>query len=221
MVRWLLFLSLLIPMVSFSQMASIELPSRDVAIPDTRDSLVDRWNESQSGFNYLSSQAREFLYWINYCRRNPEGFWEKVINPNLHTFPDLDGKEAKTLKEDLLRAGPLPMFSLNRALIKTAQLHASDISDKKAAPSHTSTDGTDFGTRIKKAGIRQCANENISVGSQGSLLAVLLLYLDIGLPNLGHRKALLNPTLVETGVGTAPYGNGQFFLVQDLSCAQQ
>jgi hypothetical protein len=221
MFKWLFFVVFLVPMISFSQMASIELPSRPVPIPASRDTVVDRWNQSQPGFQYLSQQGRDFLYWINYCRRNPEGFWENVVIPNLDVFPPLNGKEAQSLKADLEKTGPLPMFSLNNALIKTAQLHATDISGKKAAPSHTSTDGTDFGSRMKRAGIKYCANENISVSSQGSLLAVLLLYLDIGLPTMGHRKSLLNPTLVETGVGTAPYGNGQFFLVQDLSCSQQ
>ena len=75
---------------------------------------------------------------------------------------------------------------------------------------------------MNRAGIKYCANENISISSQSILLSVLLLYLDIGLPNLGHRKALLNPSLVETGIGSASYGKemGQFFLVQDLACLQ-
>lgn len=218
--RWLFFFGVVLPFLSFSQMASIELEARAVPVPATRDTVVDKWNASQPMYTKLSGQGRDFIYWVNYCRRDPAGFWDKVVTPNLRAFPPLNGPEARSLREDLVRTGPLPMFALSDALTRTAQLHASDIASKKAAPGHTSTDGTDFGTRMRKAGIRHCANENISVSSQGSLLAVLLLYLDIGLPNLGHRKSLLNPTLVETGVGTAAYGRDQTFLVQDLSCAQ-
>jgi hypothetical protein len=218
--KWLIIFSFLIPLLSFSQMASIELEARPVPIPAERDSIVDKWNESQPGYHNLSNQARDYFYWINYCRRNPEGFWDNVITPNLRVFPSLNSREAKSLKQDLLTTGPLPMFALNNSLVRTAQLHASDIALNRAAPSHTSTDGTDFGSRMKKAGIKYCANENISVSSQGSLLAVLLLYLDIGLPNLGHRKSLLNPSLVETGIGASPYGRDQVFIVQDLSCSQ-
>jgi uncharacterized protein YkwD len=116
--------------------------------------------------------------------------------------------------------GALPMFALSDKLTRTAQSHAYDISGKRAAPSHTSTNGTEFGERMKKAGIKYCASENISVSSQSPLLAVLLLYLDIGLSDLGHRKTLLNPNLLETGIGVASYGNNQLFLVQDLSCLQ-
>jgi hypothetical protein len=220
MLKWLFFLSFLIPAVSFSQMASIELRPRPVAQPATRDAVVEKWNQSQPGYNALSVQAREYLYWVNYCRRNPEAFWDSVIAPNLIVFPPLDGEEAASLRKDLNKSGPLPMLALNNSLIKTAQYHASDIATKNAAPSHTSTDGTDFSSRMKKAGIKYCANENISITSHGSLIAVLLLYLDIGLPSQGHRKTLLNPTLVETGIGSAPYGKEQFFLVQDLSCSQ-
>jgi len=184
---------------------------------------VDNWNRSLPAFKKLSVQSREFLYWINYCRSNPEAFWDSVITPVLLAFPALNKAEALSLRSDLIKTGRLTMFSLNSALLTTAQQHAADISQKNANPSHTSTDGTSFGTRMKQAGIKTCANENISVSSQNILLSVLLLYLDIGLPELGHRKSLLNPNLVETGIGSAPYGKDQdqFFMVQDLACLQQ
>lgn len=220
MAKRLLLFALLLPFISFSQLSTIELLARPVPVPTTRNAAVEKWNHSQASFKELSSQARDFLYWVNYCRRNPMEFWDSVVIPVLQVFPPLNVAEAKSLKTDLIKTGPLPMFALNSTLIKTAQLHASDISAKKAPPSHTSTNGTDFGTRMKIAGIRYCANENIAISSQGSLIAVLLLYLDIGLPELGHRKSLLNPSLVETGVGSASYGKDQFFLVQDLSCTQ-
>ena len=46
-------------------------------------------------------------------------------------------------------------------------------------------------------------------------------YLDMGLPEQGHRKALLDPSLREIGVGSALYGVDQYFLVQDLACSQK
>lgn len=220
MFKWVLIFSFFAPIFSFSQMASVALVPRPVAQPVTRDAIVEKWNELQPGYHTLSKHAREFLYWVNYCRRNPQGFWDSVITPNLLVFPPLNGNESTSLKADLIKTGALPMLALNNSLIKVAQLHAFDISARNAAPSHTSTDGTDFGARMKRAGIKYCANENISVTSHGSLIAVLLLYLDIGLPDLGHRKTLLNPDLVETGIGSAPYGKDQFFLVQNLSCSQ-
>ena len=221
--RFLILCSFFLPFVSFSQFSTIELEVRPVPEPAIRDSAVVHWNQSLPAFETLSPESKDFLYWINYCRSNPEAFWDSIVCPVLLVFSSLTGKEARSLHTDLANVGKLPMFSLNEVLIKTAQLHASDISRKKASPSHTSTDGSDFGTRMKRAGIKTCANENISVSSQSVLLSVLLLYLDIGLPELGHRKSLLNPSLVETGIGSASFGKegDQFFLVQDLACSQQ
>lgn len=221
--RFLILCFIFLPFISFSQFSTIELEVRPVPEPLILDSAVDSWNKSLPRFNSLSAQSQAFLYWVNYCRSSPEKFWDSVISPVLLIFPPLNTAESKSLRTDLIKTGKLSMFSLSKALINTAQLHASDISHKKAAPSHTSTDGTNFGSRMKRAGIKDCANENISVGNQSVLLSVLLLYLDIGLPNLGHRKSLLNPIFVETGIGSAPYGKekNQFFLVQDLACLQQ
>lgn len=223
MSKSLLLVLFFIPFFSFSQFSTIELEVRTTPEPLLRDSAVMSWNQSQNGYSKLSPQAKDFLYWVNYARSNPKAFWDSAVVPVLKVFPPLNKPETLSLKQDLMKAGELPMFILNESLINTAQKHATDIASKNAAPSHNSTDGSDFGSRIKRANIKRCANENISVSSQSVLLSVLLLYLDIGLPDLGHRKSLLNPSLVETGIGTHPYGKDKdrFFIVQDLACSQQ
>jgi hypothetical protein len=220
MFRVLLLLLFSFPFLSYSQMASIELISKTVPQPVSLEKPVTKWNTQQPGYQGLSEGSKEFLYWVNFCRSNPVRFWDSVIQPVLKAFPNLRGPESESLYKDLMANGPLPMFVLNTTLTRLAQAHAADITSKSARPSHTSTDGTDFGTRIKRAGIKFCANENIAITGQSTLLSVLLLYLDIGLPDKGHRKSLLNPLLKESGIGSAPYGKDQLFFVQDLSCAQ-
>jgi hypothetical protein len=219
--RRLSFLVILLPFFAFSQITMVELDVRTVPEPRTRNKPVDEWNSSQPGFNKLTEQAKDFYYWTNYSRQNPKMFWDSVVVPMLEVFPTLNKAEAKSLQKDLSSREPLPMFILNPALIQTAQLHALDIGRNKSPISHNSSDGTDFGTRIKRAGIRKCANENISVASQTVSLALVLLYLDIGLPSLGHRKALTDANLREIGIGASRYGKDQWFLVQDMACLQQ
>lgn len=206
---------------SFCQISIIELDAKRVPEPFTRDSVVDRWNLSQPGFEKLPNEAKQLLYWTNYCRNNPQKFWDSAALPVLKTFPKLKKTEAESMRSDIIHAGQLPMFTLNNLLITTAQSHAADIANKNAPLSHNSTNGTEFGARMKKAGIMFCANENIALSSQSVLLSIMLLYLDIGVPNLGHRKTLLDPSLREIGIGSALYGNDQYFLVQDFACAQQ
>ena len=216
----LAFLFFLIPLFSFSQLSVVELEAKQVPEPLTRDAVVDRWNLSQPGYPLLSKESKDLLYWTNYSRNNPKQFWDSAVVPILTLFPSLNKQEARSLELMLGRIGQLPMFTLNAQLVKTAQAHAADIAGKNVRPSHTSTNGADFGTRMKLAGIRRCANENISLSSQSILLSVVLLYLDIGLPELGHRKTLLDANLREIGVGSALYGKDQWFLVQDFACQQ-
>lgn len=217
----LTFCFLLFHFFSFSQLSTIELEERHVPEPATRDSVVDQWNQSQPGFQKLPNEARQLLYWTNYARHNPEKFWDSAVTPVLRIFKPLNVPESESLKKDLLKTGSLPMFVLNEKLAGTAQSHASDIGTRKAPPGHNSTNGLDFSSRMKQAGIKYCASENISLSSQSVLLSVILLYLDIGLPDLGHRKALLDLNLREIGVGSSRYGSDQHFLVQDFACVQQ
>lgn len=220
MLRTLFLFCCFSPFLSFSQISMIELPEKQVPEPFERDDAVDTWNLSQPGYLRLSTQAQTFLYWTNYCRNNPKNFLDSVVDPILAAFPVLNKREASSLRVDLLKKGPLPMFFLNETLTKTAQLHSSDIARKKSPISHNSTNGTGFGSRMKQVGIQNCASENISLSSQSVLLSLVLLYLDIGLPDLGHRKALTDPNLREIGIGAALYGKDQYFLVQDIACSQ-
>lgn len=220
--KLLIICLLIFPLHSFcQQFYMIELEEKKIPEPKALDSIVDQWNRSQPGFQSLPTEAKQLLYWTNYARRSPEKFWDSAVVPALKLFKVLNTHESASLQKDLFSIGSLPMFTLNLNLVNTAQLHASDIGIKKAQPSHTSTNGTDFSTRMKLAGIKYCANENISLSSQSVLLSVILLYLDIGLPQMGHRKTLLDPNLKETGVGSCLYGEDGFFLVQDFACLQQ
>lgn len=220
MQRLLLLFFLLIPAFAFSQLTEIELEVRKIPEHTRKDSAVESWNRAQPAYEKLSAQAKEMLYWTNLCRNNPRRFWDSAIVPLLKLFPKLNKTEAKSLELDLKAAGALPMFRLNEILVRTAQSHADDIAGKRIRPSHNSSDGTEFGTRMQAAGIRKCANENIALSSQGVLLSVVLLYLDIDNASMGHRRALLDPDLREIGIGAALYGQDQYFLVQDFACSQ-
>lgn len=209
-----------VPLLSFSQVSVVELEVRPIPEPHTRDTVVDRWNFAQPGYQKLSQQAKELFYWTNYCRNSPKKFWDSAAASIIKLFPRLQTPEARSLEQALIHAGTLSMFRLNPILVKTAQGHANDMAANQAGASHISTNGTDFATRMRLAGIRGAANENISISSQSILLSVILLYLDIDLPALGHRKTLLDPNLREIGVGATLYGKDQWFLVQDFACQQ-
>ncbi len=215
----LFILTLVLPVALWSQ-SIVTLEQRTITWKIEKDTSIVNWNSSFKGYEELSQQEKDIFYWTNYSRKNPVKFWDSVVMPLISIYPQLSGKYAASLKADLFRSGSLPMFSLNSTLNSTARAHAIDIAGKSATVSHTSTDGTSFSNRLQNAGIKYCGSENMSVGSGDVVLSLALLYLDIGLEDLGHRKTLLNPTYVEMGVSSAKYGISQTFFVQDFSCKQ-
>lgn len=201
-----------------AQLSEVELEVRPVPTPTTRDKTIIEWNRSFPAFSSMNAREQECLYWVNLTRKNPIFFCDSILAPILAAFPPLRGREATTLKKDLLAAGSLPLFSPHALLNTVARAHANDISRKKAPISHTSTNGNSFAERMRIAGINTCAGENISLGNQGVLLSVVLLYLDMGLTPAAHRQTLLSKQYEHIGLGCVDYGNDNFFLVQDFSC---
>ncbi|HVX51928.1 MAG TPA: CAP domain-containing protein [Chitinophagaceae bacterium] len=214
-------LLLLFPCLLFAQLKDVQLEARAVPKPLTIDTAIYNWNAKQPGVSKLTNQAKDFLYWTNYSRKNPRRFWDSVVAPIIISFPNLQSSYSESLKSDLYATPPLPLLKLNNNLMFTAQAHASDIGLKKGKPGHISTDGRSFIDRIKAVGIKNCGGENVSLGNVDPIMSLVLLYIDYGIPTLGHRKSLLNPNYVETGIGVSAYGDtDSIFIVEDFSCAQ-
>jgi Cysteine-rich secretory protein family len=193
-------------------------PDAKITLPSKPLSALNIFAKQQPSFDELNEESKEFYYYTNYLRHNPRQFWDSIISPILETHPTLKGKDANSLKEELFKIDSLPLFSLNSVLIKLAKGHALDIADTKSRPIHSSTNGTDFATRIKSGGFNRCAGENLALGIKNVPLNLTLLLLDIGLDDKGHRKALLNARYEQIGVWVAIYGADKIFLVQDFAC---
>ena len=140
----------------------------------------------------LDAPEISFFYWCNMMRRNPSVFHEKVILPFLKQFPEANGPEAKSLASDLRSIDRLPLFEYSSMARDVALEHVNDLV-KMEKLSHQSADGRSFSQRIRINGITRCAGENIYTGKEDGLLALIMLLLDIGLEQAGHRKALLSP----------------------------
>jgi uncharacterized protein YkwD len=195
----------------------------EIPRPAKVEETVVEWNEGQVGYKSLSSEEQQFYYWVNYSRQNPSRFFDSVIMPISQVYPQLKGKNMESLETDLKNSPSLSLLSLNDALIKMSASHAADITSTDAKPSHNSTDGETFGDRFKKFSLMNCGGENISYGAKDAdpLFMLAILYIDINVPDLGHRKTLLNPNYVNTGISIKTYKNGNVFLVEDFACSQK
>ena len=186
----------------------------------TKDKIVEDWNAKQPNFVNLNARAQEFYYWVNYSRSNSQRFFDSVVTLFTEVYPQLKGENYESLRKDLTEAKTLPLLTLNPKLIKMAKGHAEDIVTHQSNPSHNSTNGDSFSDRFKHQNLKDCGGENLSYGAGEPVFLLVLLYLDLNVPNLGHRKALLNSNYVETGIAAATFDDGTVFIVQDFACRQ-
>ena len=114
---------------------------------------------------------------------------------------------------------PLPIVEPNALLTKATQEHAYDLVHNQKGISHSSSDGRSFQQRMKDAGITKCAGENILEGNKDALKAIIMLLIDQGVPDKGHRRALLNPSFNLMGCTILAKSKGEeHILVQLFSC---
>jgi hypothetical protein len=197
----------------------MELQDKRFSINLPQDKGVDGFLSISSLYQSLENDEKDLFYWVNVLRSNPSGFGKTLVQPFLLQFPEANSSYSKSLLKDLENCNSLPMVEPGAALMKASKSHASDLSLHQNGISHTSSDGRNFQMRMSEAGIVNCAGENIYEGKKDALLAVLLLLIDQGVPNKGHRLTLLNPQFTQMGLAYAPRKNSPyFFLVQIFSC---
>lgn len=214
----LLFFSGYINGQSYSQVVLRDIPF-EPNIELNKD-LVEKLEDNKV-YRSSSKAARSFIYWTNFARLYPKVFRDEALIPFIKLQPTLKGKYANSLIRDLGKISPLPLLEPESKLTKAAQLHADDISQNNGRVSHQSSDGSSFSDRMKKVGYKACSGENISLGNdQDGLSSLLLLYLDINLPDLGHRKNLFNSNYTKMGVSVKQLTNNQFLIVQELGCQE-
>jgi uncharacterized protein YkwD len=184
-----------------------------------RDTAV--WNQliNNPTFKTLSTKEQEFFYWNNLMRKSPAGFAETVLKEFLQQFPEANSGDSRSLIADLKQApGTLPVLLPDQGLIKMASTHATDLKKRGGIISHSSASGKGFVERIKEAGNYRCGAENVFSGSPEALEALILLLIDKGVRDKGHRKNLLSPSFNLMGASLMEVATSKMVLVQDFGC---
>lgn len=217
-VKHFLCLIMLMPILVMGQ-SQFSLQDKPFKIDLPIDKELMNYVESQIKGRGLTEEEKQFFYWSNYLRENPKGFYSGVIAPFLASFPEAKGKEAESLKRDLLALSPLSRYRFTSQLADLSYEHANDLAENSKQISHTDSKGRSFAQRMKLGGVTKCAAENIYTGKNDGLLALIMLLLDIGLDPAGHRKNILNPSFGYMGLSIRPHASGQrIILVQVFGC---
>ena len=172
---------------------------------------------TSSGFNSLSEDEQYVLYYLNYARKNPTIFLDRAINAFSQNHPEIKSNYIQSLQE-LFKMMPKESIILPDSIIsKVSKMHAKDL-ELHQTISHNSSNGKTFQERVGPY-LKNCGSEAIHASPLFTPLeAVLMLLFDFNVPDLGHRKALLNTNFTKAGFGVALSKKGNSILVIDFSC---
>lgn len=211
---------LLLIIAHFSVLAQGEIVLQDkpFSYKAPVDSALWATLKTSPTFPTLSNEQKWMFYWTNLFRRDPLLFFNSVIRPFLDQFPEANTAEAISLEADVQSVGTLPVLFPDHGLNTMARLHAKDMAARNGIITHTSSSGKQFAQRLREAGRYHCGAENVFSGSQAALEALIILLLDHGVPDKGHRANLLDPTYTIMGTATAIIKPGRYVWVQDFGC---
>jgi len=197
----------------------MQLEDKPFALNLPRNKAIDSFLSVSPALKDFSTDEQAVFYWVNVLRKDPVGFKNEVILPFLTMFPDANTNYAKSLLKELENQLPLQLIEPNSLLGKETNKHAKDLALKQKTISHSSSDGRSFQERMNDAHVSKCAGENILEGKKDALKAIIMLLIDQGVPNKGHRKALLNPDFNLMACTITPKKNSEYFIhVQLFSC---
>ena len=213
------FLFLGLSLAKAQPYSTVTLIDKPFTPPVSKNQGLIKKLEQNAVYNASSSIEKDFIYWTNYSRLFPQAFCDSVLIPFTNSQPSTKGKYAQSLIADLNKVQALPLLLPIDILTDAAKRHSKDLVYNKGRITHQSSDGTSFAQRMKRAGVNTCAAENLSMGHEDPLISLLLLYLDIGLPDAGHRLNLMNPAFTQMGVSVRQIPENQYITVQEFACS--
>ncbi len=167
----------------------------------------------------LSPEESMVLGYINELRANPKQFFRKYVLDYSKSDPRIDPSYVQSLESDLAQLDSLPLLVPSGGLEQVARFMSRDLAHSGGKRlSHVSSGGLSFEERMARIHT-PCAGENLYSGVNRSPLQMVLdLLIDWRVPDLGHRKNLLNPAYERIGIAISPWGNGGEVLATDFSC---
>lgn len=149
--------------------------------------------------DYLSAREQEMVNEINLLRGNPKGYipYITAYKQKLQTmefqgnFAQREAQAADELIRELNNLAPLSILKLHPKLHQAAKLHGEEMKSRGYS-GHIGKDGSYPWDRIKRLDpALKDGNENLVGGPKSIREAVILLLVDSGIPDRGHRKTLL------------------------------
>jgi len=149
---------------------------------------------------YMTKEERKMIDEINLMRSNPPGYVQ-YIEKYLEDFKssgwggDQIAQEEATGQElikELKKLKPLSILQPHEELYNVCMVHGKDAL-QKGSLDHNDSNGRSPYDRIISNTELTDGTENLAGGMNTVRKTVIMLLVDSGIPNRGHRRALLNP----------------------------
>ena len=155
--------------------------------------------EFLSEFNRLRRDPRSY---IPILEKHKQGFTgnRKYIAKNVILLTQEGVKPVEEAIEFLKKAPAVPALKLSAGMSRAARDHVLDLGPEGKI-GHFGTDGSSPGERLQRYGkpVGWVA-ENIGFGDAGGRNMVMILLVDDGVPDRGHRKKMLSGQYKQVGI---------------------
>ncbi len=218
---------LLIALFSSLPFTSLYKPADPSAIIEKRAKMPvsseDSWTSEElemantaRNASYLTEEEKNIIFYMNLVRIDGTRFF----NTYFQEFVDAHNKDMlrysnynelrvnrkdryyRGLEIDLKLIKNLSLFYPDESLTYVSKQHGKDMNKYNIA-GHNSKDGRTVKDRISKYYPNRSMAENLAFGFSKGLANVSMLLLDKNVPDLGHRKNMLNTTLGLNIVGVS------------------
>ncbi|MFK8103191.1 MAG: LysM peptidoglycan-binding domain-containing protein [Saprospiraceae bacterium] len=152
---------------------------------------------TQAAASYMTKEELSMVDEINLLRSNPAGYIQYietyVRNEKANNGFPIDQNVVDELIRELKKTPTLSTLSPTACIYDAAKKHGEDLI-KMGSIGHVGSDGAWPWDRVKRACSQMTdGNENLVGGPDQVRASVIILLIDEGIPNRGHRKTLLNP----------------------------
>ncbi len=180
----------------FNQGNNTGANDRPAKTNNTNQSNPNAYRNELGKTAYLSQEEQTMINEINLVRSNPAGYvkYVKQYIKDIRSGKVFGSSTnvAYELIDELKRTPPLSILQPVECLYKAAQQHGQE-AVRKGSSDHKGLDGSWPWDRAKRACPQMIdGNENLVGGPDDVREAVMLLLVDDGISNRGHRKTLLN-----------------------------
>lgn len=208
----LLFIFPFLPAAKFSEEPIKPAPESKLSWSSEELALAN----TAKNVDYLSTEEKNIIFYMNLARMDGTRFF----NTYFQNFVDAHNQRMKRysnyaqlkvnrydayyrgLEQDLRKAKNLGILYPDETLTYISDQHGKDM-NKHNIVGHVSSDGRTMVDRIEKYYKNRGMAENLAFGFSGGLDNVCMLLLDTGIPDVGHRKNILNTSLGLNLVGVS------------------